>query len=138
MINFSEEVGKTYLWKSIAKNKDKEPRTPDQKSSNEKQSNSEKTSRGSAIKKRFDLSSFIQKTLVLLSCRIRKFSLNFLGPDEERPFLNPANDSTPAPLTQPLPDIVIEQSDSSVHPENLELDQRMDSTASDKNDNTKL
>ncbi len=48
MINFSEEVGKTFLWKSIAKTKDKETITSDKKSST-----NEKPSKSSGIKNRF-------------------------------------------------------------------------------------
>jgi hypothetical protein len=53
VINFSEEVGKTFLWKSIAKSKDKEPSTLERKYQSQKQPNTDKASRGSAIKKRF-------------------------------------------------------------------------------------
>jgi hypothetical protein len=52
VINFSEEVGKTFLWKSIAKIKDPEPTTPTKKSQSQKQPNNDKSSRGSALKKR--------------------------------------------------------------------------------------
>lgn len=78
------------------------------------------------------------KESFILSCRIRKFSLNFLGPDEDRPFLNQTNESNPTPLNQPLPDIIIEPSEGSVAQESLELRPRTSSTVSDKNDNTKL
>jgi hypothetical protein len=53
VINFSEEVGKTFLWKSISKTKDKEPTTPQRKSQSQKQSSTDKSSRGSSIKNRF-------------------------------------------------------------------------------------
>lgn len=59
-INFSEEVGKTFLWKSIAKPKDKEPKPSEKKEQTNKQSPNEKQSRGSALKKRF-LISFDKK-----------------------------------------------------------------------------
>ncbi len=48
VINFSEEVGKTFLWKSIAKSKDKEAVRLEKKPSN-----NDKPSRGSGIKERF-------------------------------------------------------------------------------------
>ncbi len=48
VINFSEEVGKTFLWKSIAKAKDKEAMALEKKSSN-----NEKPSKSSGIKDRF-------------------------------------------------------------------------------------
>jgi hypothetical protein len=42
-----------YIWKSIAKKKDKESTTPERKVHLQKQSSTDKSSRGSAIKKRF-------------------------------------------------------------------------------------
>jgi hypothetical protein len=48
VINFSEEVGKTFLWKSISKSKAKEIVPPEKKSST-----NEKSSRSSGIKNRF-------------------------------------------------------------------------------------
>lgn len=48
VINFSEEVGKTFLWKSIAKVKDKETIPSEKKSSN-----NEKSTKSSGIKERF-------------------------------------------------------------------------------------
>lgn len=47
VINFSEEVGKTFLWKSIAKTKDKEITSSEKKSSN-----NEKPTKTSGIKDR--------------------------------------------------------------------------------------
>lgn len=72
--------------------------------------------------------------------RIRKLSLNFLGPDEERPFINQPNESISNPTNPQLPSIVIEQ------PETINLSndndneqrQRTTSTTSDHTDTTKL
>ena len=118
-INFSEEVGKTFLWKSIIKNKDKDPNASDQKSSGQKGGNSEKSSRGSAIKKRFETIplrvNFVSHRSISLSLsrRIRKLSLNFLGPDEDQPLvsINPGND--PSTFNPQLPAIVIERPENS-------------------------
>ncbi|UJR16088.1 hypothetical protein I4U23_003000 [Adineta vaga] len=71
VINFSEEVGKTFLWKSIAKS-----------------SNHDKPSRSSGIKN-----------------KIRKLSLSFLSPDEDRVLVSSINSQ--------LPSIVIEQMEPS-------------------------
>jgi len=120
VINFSEEVGKTFLWKSIAKTKEKEPTI--QRKFQSQKSNSEKSSRGSAIKK-----------------RIRKLSLNFLGPDEDRPFLSTTNESTTNPNNQQLPSIVIEQPETTtISSDENEQRRRTSSTTSDRNDTTKL
>jgi hypothetical protein len=48
VINFSEEVGKTFLWKSISKSKAKEIIPSEKKSST-----NEKSSKSSGIKNRF-------------------------------------------------------------------------------------
>ncbi|CAF1020101.1 unnamed protein product [Adineta steineri] len=120
VINFSEEVGKTFLWKSISKTKDKEPATPDRKTASQKQPNSDKASRSSALKK-----------------RIRKLSLNFLGPDEDRPLVNPTNESSSNQFNQQLPSIVIEQPETSFSSDNNEQRRRTSSTTSNNID-TKL
>ena len=75
---------------------------------------------------------------LLLFSRIRKFSLNFLGPDEDRPFINQTNESFSNPLNQPLPDIIIEPSEGSAVHESLELHPQTSSISSDKNDDTRL
>ncbi|CAF0834824.1 unnamed protein product [Adineta ricciae] len=114
VINFSEEVGKTFLWKSISKTKDKET------SASERKTNSDKSSRSSAIKK-----------------RIRKLSLNFLSPDEERPLVNASNDAS-SPYSQQLPSIVIEQPEVPLLNNDSRQRQRSDSTTSNPIDTTKL
>ena len=70
--------------------------------------------------------------------RIRKLSLNFLSPDEDRPLVNPINESTPIPLNQQqLPSIVIEQPDTVISIDSPRQRQRTSSSASNNND-TKL
>ncbi len=72
--------------------------------------------------------------------RIRKLSLNFLGPDEDRPLVNPTNESIPNPFFQQLPSIVIEQPVPSLSNDSTEQQQRRrtSSNTSDNNDTTKL
>jgi hypothetical protein len=53
VINFSEEVGKTFIWKSIAKQKNRE--------SEKKSSSTDKPSRRSGIKNKFVIESKIYK-----------------------------------------------------------------------------
>ncbi|CAF0758464.1 unnamed protein product [Rotaria sordida] len=84
VMNFSEEVGKTFLWKSIAKSKDKEVIA-----SEKKPSNNDKSSRSSGIKK-----------------RIGKLGLSFRSSDEDRALVNTNNSQ--------LPTIVIEPMESSI------------------------
>ncbi|CAF2962810.1 unnamed protein product [Rotaria sp. Silwood2] len=120
VINFSEEVGKTFLWQSIAKTKDKEA-TSEEKLHTPKQPPYDKPSRGSALKK-----------------RIRKLSISILGPDEDRPLVTPTNDVALNPINQQLPSIVIEQTETSMPHDNTEQRQRTSSNASNKNDITKM
>ncbi|CAF3643219.1 unnamed protein product [Rotaria sordida] len=121
VINFSEEVGKTFLWKSIAKTKDKEP-TPERKLHQPKLPPNDKPSRGSALKK-----------------RIRKLSISILGPDEDRPLVNPPNDVALNTINEQLPVIVIEPETSiSISNENSEQRRRTSSNTSNNNDTTKM
>jgi len=64
--------------------------------------------------------------------------LNFLGPDEDRPFITPTNESTPNPTNQQLPSIVIEQPEATTPNDNIELQQRKSSITTDNNDTSKL
>ncbi|CAF3452133.1 unnamed protein product [Rotaria sp. Silwood1] len=120
VINFSEEVGKTFLWRSIATTKDKEP-SSEGKLHTPKQPTTDKPSRGSALKK-----------------RIRKLSISILGPDEDRPLVTATNEVPLNPINQQLPSIVIEQTEKSRPNDNAEQRQRTSSTTSNNNDTTKM
>ncbi|CAF4212872.1 unnamed protein product, partial [Rotaria magnacalcarata] len=72
-MNFSEEVRKTSLWKSITKSKDKEVTTSEKKSS-----------RSSGIKK-----------------RIRRLSLGFRASDEDRSLVIVNNQQSPTIVIEP-------------------------------------
>ncbi|CAF3369159.1 unnamed protein product [Rotaria sp. Silwood1] len=80
VMNFSEEVGKTFIWKSIAKSKDKEGIASEKKSSS-----NDKSSRSSGIKK-----------------RIGKLSLGFLSSDEDRSLVNTNNPQLPSIVIEPM------------------------------------
>ncbi|CAF1088075.1 unnamed protein product, partial [Didymodactylos carnosus] len=98
VINISDEVAKTFLWKSIANEKK-------DNTSNKPTTSSESTkTHGSGIKK-----------------RIRKLSLNFIGEDhEERPLMKdvPDNQTSGSKTKQhqstPLPSIIIDKPDTIV------------------------
>ncbi|CAF0728534.1 unnamed protein product [Didymodactylos carnosus] len=100
IINISDEVAKTFLWKSIANVKE----TKDNSSNKQKRSSESTKTRGSGIKR-----------------RIRNLSLNFIGDDhEERPLMkNVTNTQTSTSQsnqqqpTSPMPSIIIERPDSS-------------------------
>ncbi|CAF3982700.1 unnamed protein product [Rotaria magnacalcarata] len=76
VMNFSEEVRKTSLWKSITKSKDKEVTTSEKKSS-----------RSSGIKK-----------------RIRRLSLGFRASDEDRSLVIVNNQQSPTIVIEPSND----------------------------------
>ncbi|CAF2401099.1 unnamed protein product [Rotaria sp. Silwood2] len=80
VMNFSEEVGKTFLWKSIAKSKDKEGIPSEKKSST-----NDKSSRSSGIKK-----------------RIGQLSLGFLSSDEDRALVHRNNQQLPSIVIEPM------------------------------------
>ncbi|CAF3524763.1 unnamed protein product [Rotaria socialis] len=120
VINFSEEVGKTSMWKSISKTKDKESTAPERKE-HQKQSTTDKPSRGSALKK-----------------KIRKLSISLLGPDEERLLVAPSHELTLTPLNQQLPSIVVQQPDASIPNDNSDQRQRTSSNTSNNNETTKM
>ncbi len=70
--------------------------------------------------------------------RIRKLSLNFLGPDEDQPFLNPTTESA---TNSQLPSIVIEQPEgtsTTISNDNIELQPQTSSIINDNNDTAKL
>ena len=72
-----------------------------------------------------------------MSFRIRKLSLNFLSPDEERPLVNASNDAS-SPYSQQLPSIVIEQPEMPLLNNDSRQRKCSGSTTSNPIDTTKL